>query len=153
MNRDRVLSWLIRLVTAAGLGVDAGIHFDLAPNRPPAFAGKWSQIDLFYAEAAVSAVAAVLVLVTGVRLVYAFAFLVAASALGAVVLYRYVNVGPLGPLPDMYEPFWYVEKVTTTLAEAVAVIGAGVGVLLARPSHPRTLERTARHDTHSTITP
>jgi len=28
---------------------------------------------------------------------------VAASALGAVLLYRYVDVGSLSPLPNMYE--------------------------------------------------
>lgn len=134
MSPGRALPWLIRLLTAAGLFVDAGIHFALASSQPPAPPGKWSQIDLFYVEAAVSVLAAVLVLVTGARLVYAFAFLVAASALGAVLLSRYIDIGPLGPIPDLYEPFWYTSKVATTIAEAVAVLTAGAGVLLPRRS-------------------
>lgn len=132
MTRGTALVWLIRLLTGAGLGVDAGIHLDLAPSRPPAVSGGWSQVDLFYAEGAVSILAAVLVLATGARLVYAFAFLVAASALGAVLLYRYVDVGTLGPLPNMYEPFWYASKVATTVAEAVALVAAAAGTLLPR---------------------
>lgn len=134
MNRDRSLAWSIRLLTAAGLGVDAGIHFYLAPTQPPAAGGRWSQVDLFYVEAAVALLAAVLVLATGARLVYAFAFLVAASALGAVLLSRYVDIGPLGPLPSLYEPFWYTSKVATTIAEAVAMVTAAVGTVLPRRS-------------------
>lgn len=155
MSRQRALSWLIRLITAAGLGVDAGIHFDLAANQPPGFGGQWSQTDLFYAAAAVSVLAAVLVLASGARLVYALAFLVAATALGAVVLYRYVNLGPIGPLPDMYEPFWYASKVTTALAEAVAAVAAVAGMVLPRPRprRPAAADRTPRHGAQSTITP
>ncbi|MEO6881095.1 MAG: hypothetical protein ABI181_09130 [Mycobacteriaceae bacterium] len=138
MSRDRTLAWSIRLLTAAGLAVDAGIHLYLAPTQPPAVAGSWSQVDLFYVEAGVSLLAAVLVLATGARLAYAFAFLVAASALGAVVLSRYVDIGPIGPIPDLYEPFWYTSKVATTIAEAVAVVTAAVGTL--RPRRSRSHE-------------
>jgi hypothetical protein len=116
-------SWLVRLVTTAGLGVDAGIHLDLASIQPPA------QVNLFYAEGAAAILAALLVLATASRLAYVFAFLVAVTALGAVLLYRYVDVGPLGPLPNMYEPFWYPTKVSTTIAEAVAVLTAATGAL------------------------
>lgn len=132
------MSWSIRLLTAAGLGVDAGIHLYLAPTQPPAAAGRWSQVDLFYVEAGVSLLAAVLVLATGARLVYAFAFLVAASALGAVLLSRYVNIGPIGPLPSLYEPFWYTSKVSTTIAEAIAVLTAAAGTLLPRSRRSRS---------------
>jgi hypothetical protein len=123
---------LVRLVAALGLGVDAGIHFALAPSQPPGGPGQLSQVTLFYAEGVAAAVATVLLLATGSRVVAAFAFLVAASAVGAVLLYRYVNVGPLGPLPNMYEPGWYPVKVATTIAEAVAVVGTAFGVLRPR---------------------
>ena len=39
------------------------------------------------------------------------------SALGAVLLYRYVNVPMLGPLPAMYEPVWFLEKSLSAVAE------------------------------------
>ncbi len=141
MSRNRVLSWSIRLVTVAGLGVDTGIHLALAPTQPPAGPGGWSQVDLFYAEAAVSLLAAFLVLVIGNRLSYTFALLVAASALAAVVLSRYVDLGPLGPLPDLYEPFWYPSKVAVTVAEAIAVVASAVAALLLRPRRPLPDER------------
>lgn len=129
MTPRAVTAWSLRLITAAGLGVDAGIHLDIASSRPP------DQINLFYAESAAAIVAAALVLSTATRLVYVIAFLVAASALGAVMLYRYVDVGPLGPIPNMYEPFWYPPKVATAVAEAVALIAAACGIL--RPARRR----------------
>lgn len=128
MTRVAGAATLMRLLTAAGLGVDAGIHADLAASQPPN--GDINQIDLFYFEAALASLAALLVLVSAARLAYAFAFLVAASALGVVVLYRYVDVGPLGPLPDMYEPFWYATKIATSIAEGVAVVASVAGASL-----------------------
>lgn len=125
-----LLVW--RLMTAAGLGVDAGIHLYLAPSQPPGGAGQLSQVTLFYAEGVLSAGAALLILLTGARLAFFLAAFVAASALGAVVLYRYVDVGALGPLPNMYEPFWYASKTATAVAEAAALVTAAAGFLLPR---------------------
>ena len=48
----------------------------------------------------------------------------AATALAAVVVYRYVDLGALGPLPDLYEPVWYPEKVVGVVAETVALVAA-----------------------------
>ena len=65
------------------------------------------------------------------------------AALGAVVLYRYVNIGPLGPLPDMYEPFWCPAKVATMIAEAVAVAAAASGTGLPKTNRsPRAAHRS-----------
>ncbi len=50
--------------------------------------------------------------------------LVAAGALAAVVTYRDVDLGSIGPLPDMYEPDWYPEKVVAAVGEAVALVAA-----------------------------
>lgn len=136
MSWDRGPRGLLRWLTATGLGVDAGIHFYLAPTQPPGFGGRWSQVGLFYAEAALAVLAAVLVLVTGSRAAYWCALIVASSALGAVVLYRYVNVGAIGPLPDMYEPFWYATKAATTAAEVLAAVAAAAGAFLSRRPYP-----------------
>jgi hypothetical protein len=63
-----------------------------------------------------------------------------AAALGAVLLYRYVDVGVLGPLPDMYENTWQVPgKLLSAYAEGAAVVLAGLGLMtavLARRSAP-----------------
>ena len=53
------------------------------------------------------------------------AFLVAAGGFVAVVLYRYVDVGSFGPIPDMYDPFWGpTGKWLSAVAEAVAAVAA-----------------------------
>jgi hypothetical protein len=57
---------------------------------------------------------------------------VAGSAAGAVVLYTYVDVGTLGPLPDMYEPTWALPgKRLSGAAEIAATVLAVVGFLVA----------------------
>jgi hypothetical protein len=51
----------------------------------------------------------------------------------AVVLYRYVDVGKLGPLPNMYEPTWALSAESASpWAEAPAVILAAAGMLTTR---------------------
>ena len=117
---------LLRVLTAAGLAVDAYVHADLAATYDPV-RKSISQGDLFRIEAGASALAAVLILLTAHRAAWAFAFLVAASGLGAILLYRYVDVGTLGPLPNMYEPLWYPRKTAATIAEAVATVTALAG--------------------------
>jgi hypothetical protein len=61
---------------------------------------------------------------------------VAASALAAVLLYRYVDLGVLGPLPDIYENTWQVPgKLLSAYAEGAAAVLAGLGLLTHR-KHP-----------------
>jgi hypothetical protein len=119
------------VVTAAGLAVDAVVHLRLAGDRD-AIGGALSEGNLFRIEAAAALLAALIVLaLPRRRAAYAVALLVAASALGAVVLYRYVNVGAIGPLPNMYEPIWYGEKTVSAIAELVAGVSAAGGLGLA----------------------
>jgi hypothetical protein len=129
------------LVTAAGLGVDAYVHWHLAPNFDSltgAASPHISQGQLFRLEAFLALVAMVAVLTSRRRLSTAFAFLIAAGGLGALLLYGYVDVGGLGPLPDMYDPVWYPEKTISAVAEAVAAVGALCLLLLPRlTSRPR----------------
>jgi hypothetical protein len=121
--------WLLRLLTVAALAGDAYIHADLASTYDPVTASI-SQGDLFRIEAGVSALAALLLVVAATRLAWAFAFLVLASALGAILLYRYVDVGALGPLPNMHEPVWFTKKTLAAYAEAAGALTALVGLLV-----------------------
>jgi hypothetical protein len=96
-----------------------------------------SQGDLFRTEAVVAVGAALLVLSWPRRSSWLAALLVAASALGAVLLYRYVDVGSLGPLPDMYENTWQVAgKLLSAYAEGAADLLAGLGLLTHRSAAP-----------------
>jgi hypothetical protein len=115
---------LIALVAAAGLGYDAYVHLDLAATYDAVKSSTISQGDLFRIEGWAAIVAGVAVLVRPRRYTAAIAFLVAAGGLTAVLVYRYVNVGAVGPLPSMYEPVWYPEKSQSAWAEAIAALAA-----------------------------
>jgi hypothetical protein len=134
-----LISWLLRALTAAGLAIDAYVHADLASrydlNQGTA---AISQGDLFRIEAGLSALAALAIILTTWRLTWLFAFLVAASGLGALLFYRYTDPGMLGPLPDMYEPIMYPEKSLAAFAEGVAAVTALLGFTLHTWVLPRT---------------
>ena len=125
---DGPLDAVLRLLTAAGLVVDAIVHLQLASRYSPI--GKTiTQAALFRVESVAALLIAVLVLVAPWRrVVFLTAFLVAVSAFGAVMLYWYVNVGSIGPLPNMYEPIWFTKKTVTAYAEAGAAVAAFAGL-------------------------
>ncbi|MBG6218856.1 hypothetical protein IWX75_003343 [Arthrobacter sp. CAN_A6] len=100
----------LRVLIAAGLIVSAVIHFQLAPGFQQAYPGGIGGGNLFRIQAVAALLAAVYVLIRGDRPSYAVAAVVALSALAAVVLYRYVQVPAIGPIPSMYEPIWYAKK-------------------------------------------
>lgn len=137
---------ILRLLVVAGLGVDAYVHVHLAGDMGSSRGAAVSEGTLFRIQGIVAAVVAMLVLARADRVTYAIALPVAASALGAVLLYRYVDVGRLGPLPDMYEPVWYAEKAVTTVAEAVAAVAAALGLwhLSVRARRHRSTETSQR---------
>jgi len=83
-----------------------------------------SEGALFRVEAGVAGLAAVLVLLTRTQVGLVVALLVAAGGVGAVLLYQNVDVGAVGPLPNMYEPLSYPEKTYSLIAEAVATLAA-----------------------------
>ncbi len=118
----------LAFLTATGLVIDAVVHLRLAGRYDP-IGSTLSQGALFRIEAVAALLAAAgILLAPWRRAVYAGAFLIAASAFGAVMLYRYVNVGSLGPLPNMYEPIWFGQKTLTAYAEAGAAFSALAGL-------------------------
>ncbi|MDH6145194.1 hypothetical protein P3T35_007245 [Kitasatospora sp. GP30] len=129
-SRTAAVLWLLSLLTAAGLAVDAYVHADLAQSYDPIKATV-SQGGLFRAEAAAAALAALLLLVLRRhRYAWLLAFAVAGAGVAAVLVYRYNDVGAIGPLPNMYEPIWYPEKTASAIAEGVAAATALAGLLL-----------------------
>jgi len=131
--RTRRASLALRGVIALTLLVDTVVHIHLAAGYQLSAPSGIGGGNLFRLQAAAALAVAVIVLVHGSRISYAAAFLVAISALGAVVLYRYVDVPAFGPLPAMYEPIWFPEKTLTAVAEAVAAVVAGATLLRTGP--------------------
>ncbi len=122
-----MLRLALRLVVIVGLAYDVISHWHLAPNFD-SLKGSGNptitQGGLFRLESGLALLAIVLVAVIHRRWTAAFAFLVAFGGVVAVLLYRYVDVGAIGPLPDMYDASWYAEKTWSAIAEAAAAIAA-----------------------------
>jgi len=129
VSRSPLTWWTPRVATAAALAVDAAVHARNA-SAYDAVGATVTQGLLFRVEAGVAVVVALLVLVWPRPVSWISALLVGASALAAVLLYRYVDVGPLGPLPDMYENTWQVPgKPLSACAEGVVVVLAALVLL------------------------
>jgi len=115
-------------VVVVGLAIDAFVHLHLAGSSSFR-ANKTSTVseaELFRLEAIAAILAAVAVVVRLNRFTAGFAFLVGLAGTVAVVLYRYVNVGKIGPIPNMYDPYWLpTEKWLSAIAEVAVTLAAG----------------------------
>ncbi len=133
----------LRVGVAVALAVDATIHWRLAEGYGLAFPGGVGGDTVFRAEAVLAVLVALYLLYRGSRPAWGAALTVLASAFIAVIVYRYVQVPQFGPIPSMYEPVWFTEKVIAAFAEAAGVMLAAVG--LARVRHGRRGRRTSRN--------
>ena len=123
---------LLRVIAALGLAYQSYVHFDLAATYDAIRTSTLSQGDLFRVEGVAAAIAALAVLVLHRWWSAAFAASVAGGGLAAVLLYRFVDVGRIGPLPNMTEMHWYPEKSRSAVAEALAALAALGLVLVVR---------------------
>jgi hypothetical protein len=130
----RATTIVLRLIAAAGLAFDARIHLRLAPAYVSVRTSTVSQADLFRIEAVLAIIAAVVVVAVPFkpaleRYSALLAVLVAGGGLVPLVVYRYYNIGAIGPLPSMYEPSWYPDKTHTFWAQVIATV-AGLALLV-----------------------
>lgn len=136
-RRGTTAEVVVRAVVVLGLAVDSFIHLRLAPVMDVAAPGGIGGGNLFRMQGVVAGLVALLLLVTGRWWAYAIAFVVALSALGPVLLYHFVNVPAIGPIPSMYDPLWSPEKVISIVGEALAAAFAVRGYMLTKeaPHH------------------
>ena len=131
LSRHSVANRLLAAAAAAALGIDAYVHASDAYFYESNGGGIITQVNIFYAETAVASLVAVLLLLRPRLTSWLLALTIAATALGAVVLYRYVDVGAIGPIPDLYEPTWQVPgKIFSAYAEGSAVLLSIAGLVL-----------------------
>ena len=121
--RSNAIDIALRVLAAAALGVSSYVHLHLAHY----FAHLGSTItmgQLFIVQGIVAAAVAVWLLVTGMRLAWWAAAVMGAASFAAVMVYRYVDVGAIGPLPNMYDATWQPspDKVLSAIAEAAVVV-------------------------------
>lgn len=120
-------------VAVVGLAIDAYVHLDLASAFEHVKTSTISQADLFRVEAVAAIIAALGLLIRLRSYTAGFAFLVAAAGLVAVVVYRYVDVGAFGPVPNMYDPYWApTGKWVSAIAEAAAAIASAALFVMVR---------------------
>ncbi len=131
-GRPAVLLLSLRVLIAAGLVASASIHFQLAASYQQAAPGGIGQGNLFRIHAAVSLLTAVYILIKGSPPAFLMAALVTLSAFAAAILYRYVPLPEIGPIPSMYEPVWFTEKVIATVVEGIAGVLSVAGYLQRR---------------------
>ncbi|WP_096302425.1 hypothetical protein [Jatrophihabitans sp. GAS493] len=120
--------WILTSLVVVGLVVDAYTHFDLAGQYQFNRTSTVSQETLFRIEGLLAVLAALAVIVRANVWTALLAIAVAGGGLALLLLYRYVDVGQLGPLPNMYEPLWFTEKSWSAVGEAVA-LAAAIGLL------------------------
>ncbi|MFL5681484.1 MAG: hypothetical protein ACJ77B_12880 [Chloroflexota bacterium] len=130
------LAKALAAATAVLLGVDACVHLSGAAVYDGLTTSPLGEGNLFRAQAIAAIVVAVGLLIRPRPIVWAVAAVVAGSAVAAVTLYTYVDIGASGPLPDLYQPTWALPgKVGSAVAETAATGLALAGFALARTSN------------------
>ena len=128
----QVASRALGVAVAACLAIDAYVHLHDAADYEAVRTSVLSQATLFRIQAGLAAVVAIMLLVRPRRAIWAASVVLLASAFAAVVLYTYVDLGQLGPVPDMYEPTWALPgKLVSAWAEGIGACLAVVGLLVA----------------------
>lgn len=120
----KLLRWALVVVAIAGLVIDAWTHFDLASTYRFNRTSTVNEAVLFRIEGALAVIAAVWLLVQPKLLSILFTILLTGGGAFALVLYRYVDVGQQGPIPNMYEPIWTGEKQLSLAGELIALAAA-----------------------------
>jgi hypothetical protein len=110
---------VLRVLGAAALGVSSYVHLHLADRYP--YPGTITGTQLFYAQGIVAAVLGLALLLTGHRLVWIAAAALGVASFAAVMLYRYTDLGAIGPLPDMNDMTWQPspDKLLSAVVEAL----------------------------------
>jgi len=126
---------VLRVLAAAALGISAYVHLHLA-HHYSTLGNTITMGDLFYAQGVIAALVAAWLLVTGMRLAWWVAALVGAASFAAVMVYRYVDVGSIGPFPNMHDASWQPspDKVMSAIAEAAIVVLFVIWVLAVNAS-------------------
>ena len=134
---------VLRVIAAACLGISAYVHLHLASRY--GFPGTISGETIFRVQGIVAATIGVLLLVTGNKWVWIAAALLGLASFTAVMLYRYVDVGAIGPLPNMYDSTWQPspEKLLSAIAEIAVPLLWLIDVSLRQPMTSRARQRSA----------
>ncbi|MGX7680276.1 hypothetical protein ACSMXN_15390 [Jatrophihabitans sp. DSM 45814] len=131
LNKADALLAALAVATVALLAIDAYVHLHDAHLYDTPAGGSITQASLFRAEAGVAIVVAIVLLISRHWIAWLIAALVAGSAAAAVFVYTNIDVGSIGPLPNMYEPTWALPgKRLSAIAEIAAFVIAVIGLIV-----------------------
>jgi NADH:quinone reductase (non-electrogenic) len=134
MSGRRLIAPLTVGVTAAALLTSSYIHLHLASTyRHNTASFALGEELIFRLQGAVTAVTAVVLLTWRRRTpeLLVFSGIVLLGSALAVVTYRYIDVGRVVILPNLYEPIWYREKAISAIVEAA---GGTTALVMVRPA-------------------
>lgn len=123
---------VLGVATGALLGIDAYVHLNNAAQYDQFRSSFMSEGTLFRIQGVVAIVVGLAVLLWPSIITWIVSLVVAGSAAVAVTLYTYVNVGQLGPIPNLYENTWHAPgKIGSAVAETLAALISIAGLVLA----------------------
>jgi hypothetical protein len=136
---------LLRVLTATALVVSGYIHLHLAHRY--GYPGTVTGTQLFIAQGVAALVLAAAIFVTGNRWVWAAGAALGLASFAAVMLYRYVDIGAIGPLPNMYDATWRPspDKMVSAVAELSAALWWALHVAAGRRDRHVARRRRRRH--------
>lgn len=134
-----VARWVLILVALVGLGIDAYTHLHLAHLYKGNTTGTVNEGVLFQVEAGLAIAAGLWLLVRPGVLSVIATLLITGGGAAALVVYRYYDIGKIGPIPNMHEPIWFTEKEWSLVGELIAFAAALVllGLTVAGRRHSR----------------
>jgi hypothetical protein len=123
---------VLGVATGALLGIDAYVHLNDASQYDQFRSSFMSEGTLFRIQGIVAIVVGLAVILWPSIVTWIISLLVAGSAAVAVTLYTYVNVGQLGPIPNLYENTWHAPgKIGSAVGETLAALISIAGLVLA----------------------
>jgi hypothetical protein len=132
---------LLRVLAGVALAVSGYVHLHLAHRY--GYPGTITGEQLFIAQGVTALVLAVAIVVSGNRWLWAAGAALGLASFVAVMVYRYADIGAIGPLPDMYDATW--QPSPQKLLSAVAEISVPLWwVLHLMTRHLRTGDVAAR---------
>jgi hypothetical protein len=124
-----IVGWTVRLLGAGCLAVSAYTHLHLASGYD--FGPAITLGQLFLVQGVVCAVLGLWLLLRDSRPAWLISAAVMAASAAAVLMSSRTQLPAVGPLPGIYEPVWYAEKVVSAASEVaflpLAVVRAALG--------------------------
>jgi hypothetical protein len=147
-----LVSLSLTIAVVACLATDAYVHLTNAADYGATTTSVLSQATLFRADGVVAVLAALALLIRRSRATWAAAAVVLATGFGAVALYTYVDVGRIGPIPNMYEPTWALPgKTASAWGEGTGIMLSLLGLLAAQRRHQSAARRPPPPDPRLTF--